>query len=143
MFEKITESELEKRAVAAVSNTPTRYTPFGESNMSALELKARFDKLPRYLAERLNEIFQGLADGSLSQSAMVVNGDTKISVGELLSKLLTGDTSDIKIQTLTRTITLDELGNMAVRHEDEMQSGEIAQRLMLWDDVSLRIFARI
>ena len=57
MFEKIEDSELEKRSMRRVSTTPTKHTPFGESGLSADKLKERFDLLGVYLARRLNEIF--------------------------------------------------------------------------------------
>ena len=80
MFEKITESDIAKYGMKAVSTTPNRQTAFGESGMSAAELKARFDVLPEHIADRLNEVFEGIPDGALVDALKLKHGDALVSL---------------------------------------------------------------
>lgn len=140
MFEKITESDITKNGVSALATTPTRPTAFGESAMSAADLKARFDKLPRLIADKVNEILTGIEDGQLAEVLNISNGEEKHSVSEILLNLLNGNVDEFKIQTLTRLVTLAELGAIVVRIDDDLKTGELARRFTVTDDVSLADF---
>lgn len=134
MFEKITEQELEVRGVGNVSTTPTKRTPFGESGFDAKQLKERFDLLPRYIAERLNEVFVGLENGDLANSATFGTGRT---VGEVLSGLDDGsEARNIYIETPTERLTLAEAVTRLVKLLDEIENGELTQVLNAVPDMS-------
>lgn len=125
MFEKITEQELEVRGVGNVSTTPTKKTPFGESGFNAKQLKERFDLLPRYIAERLNEVFDGLENGDLVNFAKFGTGRT---VGEVLSGLDDGsEARNIYIETPIETLTLAEAVTRLVKLLNEIENGEIGK----------------
>ncbi len=140
MFEKITDSDISKRSVAAVATTPNRRVSYGESGMDAAQLKARFDLLPKHIAERLNEIFVGLTDGTLADALNVNAGDQKISLGALVSSLLEGDVGDVKIKTIYETISLLQLGALVLEMRDGLKTGELADKMMLSEEESLRAF---
>lgn len=140
MFEKITESDIAKHGMAAVSTTPNRQTAFGESGMSAPELKARFDSLPSHIAKRLNEIFEGIPDGALADALKLKHGEALVSVAELIRGLLSGDVENIQVKTLYQTISLTTLGAMVVEMYSGLNTGELAEKLMLSENESLADF---
>ncbi len=65
---KITEEEIERNGVSALRNTPNRGTHFGTNDLSASELKARFDQLPKLIIKRFNELLGALAEGKVEFS---------------------------------------------------------------------------
>ena len=140
MFEKITESDIAKHGMAAVSTTPNRQTAFGESGMSAAELKARFDALPTHIAERLNEMFEGIPDGALVDALKLKHGEALVSVAELIRGLLNGDVENIQVKTLYKTISLATLGARVVEIYNGLDTGELAEKLMLSEGESLADF---
>lgn len=140
MFEKITESDIAKHGMAAVSTTPNRKTAFGESGMSAPELKARFDALPSHIAKRLNEIFEGIPDGALADALKLKHGEALVSVAELIRGLLNGDVENIQVKTFYQTISLATLGARVVEMYNGLDTGELAEKLMLSEGESLADF---
>ena len=118
MFEKITEAEINERSMANVSTTPNRPTAFGESRMDAQALKLRFDRLSRYLAGRLNEIFAGISDGNLAKSVKIVEekGEETIeySLAEFILKMIEGDLTQINVKVPEGT---QRLGKMKSKQE--------------------------
>ena len=122
MFEKIEQSEISRLGMANVSTTPTKKTPFGESNFTAAGLKGRFDKLPGYLAKRLNEIFEGMQSGELAKNVKLSDGS---ALDALLLGLFDGETAKkIKIVTPSGVVTLAEISSKMKKALDEMESGE-------------------
>ena len=140
MFEKITESDIAKHGMAAVSTTPNRQTAFGESGLSAPELKARFDSLPSHIAKRLNEIFEGIPDGALADALKLKHGEALVGVAELIRGLLNGDVENIQVKTLYQTISLATLGARVVEMYNGLDTGELAEKLMLSESESLEDF---
>ena len=123
MYEKITDSDLEKRSLTKVATTPTKKTAFGESGLTASELKARFDLLPNYLATRLNEIFDGIKNGDL---ARVLKTDMGENVGWFIDGLVAGTyASKVMIKTPTETLSLEDAVSRLVELKDEFDNGEI------------------
>ena len=134
MYEKIEESELKRRSLKNVSTTPTRRTPFGESGLSAEQLKERFDLLSVYIANRLNEVFEGMENGEFIDSAKFVDGR---GLGEIIRSLYDGSGAhDINIETPTEKLTLAEAVNKLVRLLDEIENGELTQVLNAVPDMS-------
>lgn len=140
MFERITEEDLNSRAMTRVSSTPSRRTAFGESGMSADDLKNRLDRMPRYLAGRINEIFVGIEDGSLAASLRTEHEGNELTLEQLFIKLLTGDVDFLKIEALTRKLSLYELANIVLRIDDGLNTGEIAERIVMRDGENFNDF---
>lgn len=125
MYERIEESELKRRSLKNVSTTPTRRTPFGESGLSAEQLKERFDLLGVYIANRLNEVFEGMESGEFIDSAKFVDGR---GLGEIIRSLFDGSgASEIYIETPTETLTLAEAVNRLVRLLNEIENGDVGE----------------
>lgn len=53
---KITEGEVIANGVSALRDAPNRRGGFGNNGLTAEELKARFDKLPKLIVDRLNSL---------------------------------------------------------------------------------------
>ena len=140
MFERITEAEINERSMANVSTTPGRRTAFGEGNMDAKALKLRFDRLGRYLAKRLNEVFDGIADGSLAEVLYIDSQGEKRSLKDFVDSLLTGQVESIKIQTSDGVITLTELGDRTQEMYNGLDTGDLAGKIKIIEGVTLKKF---
>lgn len=134
MFEKITEAEINERSMARVSTTPGRRTAFGEGNMDAEALKLRFDRLGRFIAGRLNEVLEGMADGSLADAIIVpfpgIPGES-ISIKQYIDNLRNGNGSLIVIKVGDDSIDLDQIAGFVVRTKNELESGEFANKILV------------
>ena len=144
MFEKITEAEINERSMANVSTTPNRPTAFGESRLDAQALKLRFDRLSRYLAGRLNEIFTGISDGNLAKSVKIVeekDGKTiEYSLAEFILRMIKGDLTQINVKVPEGTQRLDVICNQVLRWQNEIQTGDFADETVVVEGVSIRQF---
>lgn len=140
MFERITEAEIDERSMANVSTTPGRRTAFGEGGLDAKALKLRFDRLGRYLAKRLNEVFDGIADGSLAEVLYIDSEGEKRSLKDFVDSLLTGQVESIKIQTSDGVITLTELGNRTQEMYNGLDTGDLAGKIKIIEGVTLKKF---
>ena len=68
---KILESEVESLKISSLPNRPTTEKKYGGAGLSAQEMKAAFDKLPIFIAERLNSLIDDIeseGDGKISES---------------------------------------------------------------------------
>ena len=68
---KILESEVESLKISSLPNRPTAEKKYGGAGLSAQEMKAAFDKLPIFIAERLNSLIDDIeseGDGKISES---------------------------------------------------------------------------
>ena len=65
---KITDAEIEARAIASLPTRPTAPTTFGGKGYTATEMKEAFDKLPRLVAERLNDLIIDIQSGSAAEN---------------------------------------------------------------------------
>lgn len=140
MFERITEAEINERSMANVSTTPGRRTAFGEGGLDAKALKLRFDRLGRYLAKRLNEVFDGIADGSLAEVLYIDSEGKKRSLKDFVDSLLTGQVESIKIQTSDGVITLTELGDRTQEMYNGLDTGDLAGKMKIIEGVTLKKF---
>ena len=61
----ITEREMALSGVSSLPLTPTASPALGGRNYTPAEMKAAFDRLPRLIAERLNELLSMLRDGGI------------------------------------------------------------------------------
>lgn len=68
---KILESEVESLKISSLPNRPTAEKKYGGAGLTAQEMKAAFDKLPIFIAERLNSLIDDIeseGDGKISES---------------------------------------------------------------------------
>ncbi len=86
-IQKISESEISAAGVASLSTRPTAPYAYGGEGLTPAELKARFDRLPRLVAERLNlliEAVRGMPEEEQALSALIPTG---IEEGHTLARL--------------------------------------------------------
>ena len=140
MFERITDADIAKRGMSAVATTPTRKVAFGESDLTPAGFKERFDLLPKYLAERVNEIFDGISNGKLAASATVKYEKNTYTIGQFIELLLSGEVADINVKTIYETLSLAELGARVVKMYNGLSTGELASILKLSEKESLADF---
>lgn len=140
MFERITEADINERSMANVSTTPGRKTAFGEGGLDAKALKLRFDRLGRYLAKRLNEVFDGLSEGNLAEVLYIDSNGERRSLKDFVESLLTGRVESIKIQTDDGILTFTELGNRTQDMYNGLATGDLASKIKIIDGVTLKSF---
>lgn len=80
---KITESEIQPLSIASLPTRPTAPTAFGGRGYSSVEMKECFDKLPRLVIERLNELIEELDSGIITSEALAI--ETGIAPGHTLA----------------------------------------------------------
>ena len=61
---KITEKELSPLKIASLPSRPTAPSAFGGKGYTSADMKAAFDRLPLFLAERLNSLIDDVGDYS-------------------------------------------------------------------------------
>jgi hypothetical protein len=66
-FDAITESQIKKASIATLADRPNSVSRYGDSNLSAQELKERFDAFPYLVQKKINEIIEALASASASK----------------------------------------------------------------------------
>ena len=140
MFEKITDSQLETMGMGAVANTPTRNVAFGESGLSSADFKKRFDRLPKYLATRLNEIFAGMSDGSLAGAIKISYNEKEYTIKQFMELLLSGAVDDVMIKTIYEDISLATLGAYVVEMYNGIKTGDLATKIIVGEGQTLGKF---
>lgn len=73
MIKKIESSEISPLRVATLPTRPTAPTSFGGKGYSAAQMKEAFDRLPLFIASKLNELIDCInteGDGSIAESIM-------------------------------------------------------------------------
>ena len=68
---KILESEVENLKISSLPNRPTASKSYGGGGLSAQEVKAAFDSLPLFVAERLNSLIgdiESAGEGKIGES---------------------------------------------------------------------------
>ena len=126
-FKKIEANEIDSRSVARLATTPTKPMAFGESGFDAKALKARFDMLPIYIIERLNEIFEGITSGDLA-GAMVTGKGNRL--GKTVDNIVDGET-DLKVNTATGKDSLRRIAQLVLMMYSGLPNGELADKIFL------------
>ncbi len=80
----ITNADIAEKDIASLRDAPNRGHTYGTNNLSASDLKARFDSLPKLLIERFNALLDKIKDGSLSEELKV---DAEGTLAELKAKV--------------------------------------------------------
>ena len=112
---KITDAEIEARAIASLPTRPTAPTTFGGRGYTATEMTEAFDKLPRLVAERLNDLIGDIQNGNIAEDMPTgITGLATLSAvyesiadGSIAAKLkVEGEALPSVIASLQRSIEL-------------------------------------
>ena len=99
-IEQLTESEMNAQGVVSLPTRPNGDYASGGEALSASELKERFDRLPRYIAARLNRLIALVnadpSDGEDAIANLILTGmfpttDPDHTLSDLFSEILNGD----------------------------------------------------
>ena len=71
---KITDKELSPLKIASLPSRPTAPTSFGGKGYNSAEMKAAFDRLPLFVAERLNSLIDDIGDYANGISSGIPTG---------------------------------------------------------------------
>lgn len=127
---KITSAEIAPLKVASLPSRPTAPTAFGGRGYSASDMKAAFDRLPLYVADRLNLLIDDVTDGELLDSI-----PTGIFEGHTLSQLVEDIASGRMASYLSVTGTpLTEVIQSLKEYTRVSAAGDDELRLLI-DDV--------
>jgi hypothetical protein len=74
---KITEGEVAANGVSALRDAPNRRGGFGNNGLTAEELKARFDELPKLIVKKLNALIAYIQSDAFAGEVKV--GDSTLS----------------------------------------------------------------
>ena len=99
---KILESEVENLKIASLPNRPTAKKTYGGGGLSAQEMKAAFDSLPLFVAERLNSLIDDIereGEGKIGESIK-----TGLDTGHCLSDFF----ADVKNGNLASYMALGD-----------------------------------
>ena len=141
MYERITDSDIAKRSMERVSTTPNRKTAFGESNLDAEKLKARFDLLAKYVAIRLNEVFDGLPNGDLAEHLYIaIDGAPPVELAAYIQNMRKGDLEGIMAKTPSGEATLGNVCDFVFQVRNGLGTGDLAREIVVASGVSLKQF---
>ena len=87
---KITEKEMTPLRVASLPSRPTAPLSFGGKGYTSSEMKEAFDKLPNFIATRLNSLIEDVSDYANGISASIPTG---LESGHTLKKMFADVTS--------------------------------------------------
>lgn len=94
---KIIEDEIKDLKIASLPTRPTADVGFGGKGYSATDMKAAFDKLPLFIIERFNSLFEDIfEDGGIAEDI-----PTGIDAGHTLKELFSDITSGLFATYLT------------------------------------------
>lgn len=75
-FDAITESQINRASIATLADRPNSVSRYGDSNLSAQELKERFDAFPHLVQKKINEIIAALASANASKYITLADHST-------------------------------------------------------------------
>jgi hypothetical protein len=75
-FNAITAVEINRASIATLADRPNSVSRYGDSNLSAQELKERFDAFPHLVQKKINEIIAALASASASKYITLADHST-------------------------------------------------------------------
>lgn len=89
-LEKITQKDIERKGVQALGDRPNQAGQYGVGGLSAKDLKARFDNLPDFLADKINELQGALAGEDAASYIRIALGEYT-TLDDLLKAIQNGD----------------------------------------------------
>lgn len=91
----INRAELAAKGVVALSNTPNAKKPYGVGGLTPAELKAWFDKLGVFLADKINELQSTLSSADAADYIFINSGNTSlITLGDFIRAAYSGYLAD-------------------------------------------------
>ena len=85
MIDKITDGQIVANGVQSLANRPNAPSRYGASGLTATQLKQAFDNLSSILAEKINEIIDGLQENGGETVSITLPGFTNITtLGQFL-----------------------------------------------------------
>lgn len=89
-FDKITDAQIKRRGVQALADRPNQTGQFGESGLTAAQVKQHFDGLSTYLALRLNNFFETMASEAATEYICLAIEEYE-DLHELIAAFASGD----------------------------------------------------
>jgi hypothetical protein len=89
-LEKITKKDIERKGVQALGDRPNQAGQYGVGGLSAKDLKAWFDKLSTFLADKINELQGALAGEDAASYIRIALGEYT-TLDDLLKAIQNGD----------------------------------------------------
>ena len=86
-LQEITERELSLYGVVSLPTRPGASREFGGRSYTPTELKEAFDRLPKLLAERYNELVRQVSEGDLAETLMVTRDGEPVSLQAYLKDI--------------------------------------------------------
>ena len=86
-LQEITERELSLYGVVSLPTRPGASREFGGRSYTPTELKEAFDRLPRLLAERYNELVRQVSEGDLAETLTVTRDGEPVSLQAYLKDI--------------------------------------------------------
>ena len=80
---KITSEEISAHAVESLPTRPTESTAFGGRGYTSTEMKAAFDRLPKLVIERFNNLIDDIEGGDILNDIKIAN-ENMPTVGDLI-----------------------------------------------------------
>ena len=91
----VSKAELAAKGVSALSDRPNTRKQYGVGGLTAQELKAWFDKLSVFLAEKINEIHDTISEDGASDYIKIDTDDANIAtLGDLVRAIYSGYLSE-------------------------------------------------
>ena len=118
---KIKDDEIKDLKVASLPTRPTADTAFGGKGFGASDMKAAFDKLPLFIIERFNSLFEDIFEGEGIKEQIFTGIEPSHTLSELFSDIISGAFAaylTVGEKTLTEYIT--NLEQRILRLEGEM-----------------------
>jgi hypothetical protein len=89
-FQLITEEEIANNSVKKLANRPSSPSRYGESRLTAEEVKEAFDKLPRLIAQRYNTLISQIRQYGGDEIITTAYDGNRKSLNEIFSELESG-----------------------------------------------------
>lgn len=91
-FERITEAQIRSKGVQSLADRPNASSQYGEGGLTAAQLKAAFDRLAIYLAEKINIIQSALSAEDAPEYIRIGGEDgAEVTLDDLLKSITNGN----------------------------------------------------
>lgn len=125
-IQTIKESELAQAAVASLPSRPNAQPQFGGRGYTAKELKEAFDRLPRLIAQRLNELIEAVQSGEvLDQTYIPHLGSTLPAFADEMRQTV----ADLEAGVASAVKTEEVVDEVADEHHAPVTSHAVYQAL--------------
>ena len=112
ILQEITERELSVNGVVSLPTRPGASREFGGRSYTPTQLKEAFDRLPRLIAERYNQLLHAIDEGDLAESLMVMKDGVPVTIKAYLEEILlrqeTGEEKQLQIEAVQDTISQEQ-----------------------------------